>query len=190
MLHFFDSIKEFETISEMIKQSSKGIKIFGETRNIIADELIKLSSKHGYEKVEGFLRIMNLIAISNDKSYIVNDKTEYFEDKYSDKLIEVVSYIKRNLNKQITLKQVADIACMTEQSFCRFFKKRTKISFSQYLNDLRISYAKELLIQSDKSIGDIAYLCGYSSDSHFCRIFKEHVGESPFKYKSFLLKEK
>ena len=188
MLQFFDSLKEFETINEMIKQSSKGIKIFGETRNIIAEELIKLSHKQGYEKVDGFLRIMNLISVSDEKSFIVNEHVEYHEDKYSDKLISVVSYLKNNLHKQITLKKAADIACMTEQSFCRFFKKRTKKSFSHYLNDIRITYAKELLIQSDKSIGDIAYLCGYSSDSHFCRIFKDHVGESPFKYKSFLVK--
>jgi AraC-like DNA-binding protein len=182
----FDSIKEFQSIREMIQQSSKGIRIFGETRDIIADKLIGLSTLTGYEKVVGLLGIMNLISDSPDKYVIDNHETDNQADLRPDKLIEVINYIKENHHKQITLTQVANIAGMTEQSFCRFFKKRTRKNYSQYLNDLRIAQAKELLIQTDRPISDIAHLCGYNSDSHFCRIFKEHVGESPFKYKAFV----
>lgn len=186
LVKVFNSIKEFENIREVIRQSSKGIRIYGETRDIIADKLTELARKTGYEKVVGLLGIMDLIAVSSDKYFIDDDKTHYPDDLRPDKLIEVINYIKENLSKQISLSHVANIAGMTEQSFCRFFKKRTKKNYSQYLNDLRITQAKELLVQTDKSIGDIACLCGYNSDSHFCRIFKEHVGESPFKYKAFM----
>jgi AraC-like DNA-binding protein len=186
LIKAFDAVREFQSIRDMIRQSSRGIRIFGETRDIIADKLIALSGKTGYEKVVGLLGIMNLIATSSDKYFIDDDKSDFHDDLRPDKLIEVINYIKENLSKQISLSHVANIAGMTEQSFCRFFKKRTKKNYSQYLNDLRITRAKELLIQTDRSIGDIACLCGYNSDSHFCRIFKEHVGESPFKYKAFL----
>jgi AraC-like DNA-binding protein len=186
LVKVFDSVKEFQSIRDMIQQSSKGIRIYGETRDIIADKLIELSTKTGYEKVVGLLGIMNLIAVSSDKYFIDDDKTVHHDDLRPDKLIEVINYIKENLSKQITLSQVAHIAGMTEQSFCRFFKKRTKKNYSQYLNDLRVTRAKELLIQTDRPISDIAYLCGYNSDSHFCRIFKEHVGKSPFKYKAVI----
>ncbi|RFS20059.1 AraC family transcriptional regulator [Chitinophaga silvatica] len=184
-IEVFDSIKEFESIREMIKQSSKGIRIFGETRKVIAEKLISLSNIEGFEKVNGLLQIMNIISVSNEKEFIFNNyETDYYDDLYPDRLVDVIKFLKENLHEQITLRQVADIASMTEQSFCRFFKKRTQKNFSRYLSDLRIVHACHLLVQSDNSIREIAGQCGYSSASHFCKVFKEHTGVSPLQYKT------
>ncbi|HTD94198.1 MAG TPA: AraC family transcriptional regulator [Chitinophagaceae bacterium] len=185
----FDSVKEFEGIKEMIAQASKGIKIFGETKKIIAEKLLSLTSAKGFEKVEALLRIMHLISISLEKSFIVNNEVNEFGSQNSDRLINVINFIKNNLHEQISLKQVADIACMTEQSLCRYFKKRTKMSFSQYLLDLRMANARKILIELDKPISDIAYLCGYNSSSHFCKVFRDHTGQSPYQYKAGIKKE-
>ncbi|MDB5012150.1 MAG: AraC family transcriptional regulator [Daejeonella sp.] len=182
-VQIFDSIKEFQTIREMIRQSSKGIKIYGETRNVIANQLIELSTMNGFKKIDGLLQIMNLISTSEEISFIVNDEPDHYDDLYPDRLINVIKFIKDNLQDHITLRQVADIACMTEQSFCRFFKQRVKKNFSQFLTELRIAHARELLIQTDKSVNDIAYLCGFKSSSHFCYVFKGYSGESPVQYK-------
>jgi len=187
-LQIFESIKEFEGIREMIKQSSKGIRIFGETRNIIAKKLIELSTINGFEKVEGLLQIMHLISVSTEKEFIVNNEPDHYDDLYPDRLVDVIKFVKENLHEQISLRQVADIACMTEQSFSRFFKKRTKKSFMQFLNDLRIAQACQLLIQSSKPVSDIASLCGYNSSSHFCKVFKDHTGVSPFQYRTSMSK--
>jgi len=182
----FDSVKEFSSIREIIRQSNRGIKIFGETRNLIADKLLALSSKSGFEKIEGLLQIMHLISVSEHKSFIINKEIEDNDSQYSDRLIKVIKFIKENLHNQISLRQVSEIACMTEQSFCRFFRNRTKKSFSQYLLDQRISYACTLLIQSDKSISEISDLCGYKSSSHFCKVFKDQINQSPYQYKRSL----
>lgn len=184
----FDSVKEFEEIKEMIAQASKGIKIFGESKQIIADKLLALTSAKGFEKVEALLRIMHIISVSSEKSFIANDDINELESQNSDKLIEVVNFIKNNLHEQISLKQVADIACMTEQSFCRYFKKRTKMSFSQYLLEARMANARKILIEHDGPISDIAYLCGYNSSSHFCKVFRDHTGQSPYQYRSAIKK--
>jgi len=184
-LQVFDSIKEFAGIREMISQSSKGIRILGETRNTIAKKLISLSTVKGFEKVEGVFQVMNLISVSNEKEFIVNNyESDHYDDLYPDRLVDVIKFLKENLHEQITLRQVADIACMTEQSFCRFFKKRTKKNFSRFLSDLRIVQACHLLIQTDHSVGDVAFQCGYSSSPHFCKVFKEYTGISPFQYKN------
>jgi len=186
----FNSVKEFSSIREVIRQASKGIKIFGETRKIIAEKLITLSSKSGFEKIEGLLQIMHIISTSQHKSFIVNKEIESPESQYSDRLICVIKFIKDNLQNQLSLKQVAAIACMTEQSFCRFFRNRTKKSFSQYLSDQRISHACNLLIQTDKSISEISDLCGYRSSSHFCKVFKDQLGQSPYQYKKSSIRSK
>ncbi|MBA4166482.1 MAG: helix-turn-helix transcriptional regulator [Chitinophagaceae bacterium] len=182
----FESVKEFSSIREIIRQAGRGIKIFGETRKIIAEKLLVLSSRTGFEKIEGLLQIMHLISVSEEKSFIINKEIADNDSQYSDRLVKVIKFIKENLHNQISLKQVSAIACMTEQSFCRFFRNRTRKSFSQYLSDQRISHACTLLIQSDKSISEISDLCGYKSSSHFCKVFKDQINQSPYQYKRSL----
>ncbi len=180
----FDLLKEMSGIREMVQQASKGIKIYGETKNIIANRLVELSDKTGFEKVNGLLEIMHIISVSDDRKFIVEKEISAADANNSDRLITVIKYIKENLGSPISLKDVADIACMTMPSFCRFFKHRTKMRFSQYLLEERMEYARKLLIEQDKPISTIASMCGYVSNSHFCKVFKQHAGQSPNQYKS------
>jgi AraC-like DNA-binding protein len=186
----FDSVKEMNGIRDMIEQASKGINIFGETRNEIADKLINLCSEEGFEKVRGLMEIMHLISISSEKCLIINKDYEAVGATQSDRLVNVIKFIKDNLHEQITLSQVADVACMTIQSFCRFFKSRMKKTFSEYLNALRVSHACKLLIELDRPISDVANLSGFISHSHFCRVFKEQIGKSPYQYRAEINKRK
>lgn len=179
----FDLVKEFDDLKEMIKQASQGINIYGETRNVIAEKLIDLSSKTGFEKVPGLLQIMHLISVTPDKNYISKNEMCHPVRHPSDRLNEVIKFIRNNLHEQISLEDVSKIACMTLPSFCRFFKSRTGKKFSQYLTELRIERACKLLIELDKPVVDIANLCGYNSSSHFCKVFKDHMGQSPNQYK-------
>jgi AraC-like DNA-binding protein len=185
----FNTIKELESIKEMISQASKGINIYGETRNIIAEKLVALCSKTGFEKVDSLLQIMNLISISPEKSFIINKNVEIPKGQKCDRLMYVLKYMQENLHEQITLNDVADIACMTTQSFCRYFKNAINKTFLEYLVELRINHACNLLIELDKPISDIAYLCGFVSHSHFCKLFKNHTGQSPHRYRSGIPKK-
>ena len=178
----FIHIKELDGVKEMINQASKGINIFGDTRKVIAERLSALSFKTGFEKVDGLLQIMHLITVSTEKSFILPED-HVSVSGLSDRMNDVNEYITNNLSEQISLKQVADVACLTVPSFCRFFKKRTKMTFFQYLTNVRMAQACKLLIEVDKSVSYIANMCGYISDSHFCKVFKDHIGQSPYQYK-------
>lgn len=180
----FDSVKEMDGIKEMIRQASKGISIYGETRKIIGQKLIDLCSKSGFEKVDGLLQIMNLISVSQEKKLIIKEDSAAALAQHSDRLKDVIRFLQDNLHRQITLSEVAEIACMTTQSFCRFFKNGINKTFSEYLLELRITQACKLLIELDKPIADIAYQCGFLSHSHFCKVFKEQIGVSPYQYKT------
>lgn len=180
----FDSVQGLEGIREMISQASKGIKIFGETRRIIAEKLEGLVAVQGFEKVEGLLRIMHLISISSEKNFIADTAANEIGDQHSDRLMNVITFIKTHLHKQISLKQVADIAFLTEQSFCRYFKKRIKMSFSRYLLELRMEQARKMLVETEKNTAEIAVLCGYNSSSYFCKAFRDYTNQSPSQYKA------
>jgi AraC-like DNA-binding protein len=75
---------------------------------------------------------------------------------------------------------------MAEPSFCRFFKKNTGKTFIEFLNEFRITHACKLLAESDFSITDICYECGYNNFSHFNSYFKKITGKSPSEYRKLL----
>ncbi len=184
----FEYVKEASAIKEMIMQAAKGINIYGETRSIIAEKLISLSQTDGFERVYGLLHILDLISNSKEKNLILGDDEEIPKGSYSDRLINVLKFIKDNLSEEITLDQVTEIACMTKQSFCRFFKERTRKTFSQYLVELRMDHACKLLVELDRPISTIATLCGYNSNSHFSHVFRQYVGKTPNKFRSNAVK--
>ena len=181
-------VNEFDGVREILEQASKGINIFGKTRTVISKILIELASKTGFEKSIGLLHIMNLIIKSKERSFIDIKDLANPIGLNSDRLIEVYKFINENIHKSISLKEVAEVACMAIPSFCRFFKKRTKMTLSQHLVDARMMHACKLLMGIDKPISEIAYLCGYNSNSHFCKVFKSHTNQSPFQYKMSLNK--
>lgn len=177
------SFKEFENFREVMQQASKGIKILGMTKDLIADKLNDLTDKQGFEKIEGVLQILNLISLSAEKEAIDTNNKNIYDSYTDDRLVNVIKFIQENYHSHISLDDVADIACLTKQSFCRYFKQKAQMNFSQYINNFRISKACELLLQSNLPITDIAYNCGYSSVAHFCKLFKEQTGLSPVSYR-------
>lgn len=180
----FDSLKEFYGIRQMIREASKGIRIYGETRNIIAKRLRSLALASGFEKVDGLLQIMHLISVSGEKRLILPQDLIKTADTDTDRLITAINFVKTNLDKPIYLQEVAELACMTESGFSRYFKQRMKKTFSAFLTELRMERAKELLIQDGRSVKEVAHLCGYDSLTHFYKLFKNYAGVSPAQYKA------
>jgi len=179
----FELTSEMDDIRDLIQQASMGIHVFGKTRRIIADKLLKLANQNGFDKVMGLLQILNLLSVSTEKQLIIENVYEEESSPNADRLVKVIKYIKENFQSPLNLKEVAEIACMTKPSFCRFFKARTNKKFFQYLEEVRIDNACKLLIESDAPITDISYRCGYNSNSHFCKVFKDHMGKTPKQFR-------
>jgi AraC-like DNA-binding protein len=96
---------------------------------------------------------------------------------------KVCVFLHDNFSNKISLKEVADLIFMSESNFCKFFKKATNITFSDYLNELRINATCKLLLCSDENIKNIAFSCGFESLSYFNRVFlkKKHISPKEFR---------
>lgn len=86
-------------------------------------------------------------------------------------------------NFDLTLGDIAKNLNISEEHFCRTFKSYTGLRPLEYLNNLKIQHAKELLKKSDKDISEIAEMSGYLSPSYFTMIFKRYTGTTPKKYR-------
>jgi len=98
-------------------------------------------------------------------------------------LLQVLDYIDAHLHQEMKLTDLASLLGMSEFHFSRQFKQATGTSPYQYLLQQRIERAKQLLQQSDRSIADIALMCGFNSHSHLSKQFRQFTGITPKAYR-------
>lgn len=100
------------------------------------------------------------------------------------RLDEVISHISRHYPEVLTLEELAELAHLTPQYLCTAFKQYTSQTVFQYINMVRVSKSKELLLAgSDISIGEIAHRTGFHDTSYFCKVFRKLEGKSPMEFR-------
>lgn len=180
----FYELKETQKVISFFNQVVRGVVISGKTNQIIAKKLEKLVQKKDFDMIAGLFKIIALLSESPDIAYINN---EFYipanEKSKKDRLSAVFEYLKINYRQEISLIKIAEIANLTPTSFCRMFKLKTKKSFVEYLNEIRVSNAYKLLIETDLRISEIAYKCGYKTASNFNQLFKKLTGTTPKEYR-------
>lgn len=150
-------------------------------------EIVSLFLK--IEKSLGVERLINLLTLFNvlsDLPDLVELSTEGFMDSInqpdSDRLNKVYEFIMNNFQNEICLNQVAAIAYMSPTSFSRYFKSRTRKSFSEFLIQLRIGYACKLLMKEERTVSQACFESGFQNLSNFNEQFKKINKLTPKKY--------
>ena len=140
--------------------------------------------EHELEPFELMIR-SRILAIWDilDKNCVRAQKDNDIENRYSERLEPVISYIKENYAYEITLGELAAILPISEGQFSRVFKQTMKLSPIQYLMRYRILQSCKLLQDTEKKIGEIANLSGFNNISYFNRVFLNTIGCTPKEYR-------
>ncbi|MFC0242200.1 helix-turn-helix domain-containing protein [Rhodopseudomonas telluris] len=99
------------------------------------------------------------------------------------RLRRVLDYIHANIDQDLTLAKLSDVACLSKHHFARAFREATGVPPHRYISARRLDHALSLLKGSQSSLADIAYLCRFSSQATFTRAFRRQVGVSPGEYR-------
>lgn len=97
-------------------------------------------------------------------------------------IFEAVRYINSNYKYDLSLSDLSEFTHLAPEYFCRQFKRTTGTTFLQYLNNIRVNKAHQLLTTTDKSISAISEECGFSSVAHMTRLFNKYYGMPPSKF--------
>jgi AraC-like DNA-binding protein len=95
-------------------------------------------------------------------------------------------YIRQNQTEDLSLTRVAKAVNTSSFYFCKLFKKSTGLNFTDYVSRVRIEKAKNLLLNPNLRISEIAYEVGFQSLTHFNRVFKKIIGQAPTEYRAQL----
>ncbi len=105
------------------------------------------------------------------------------EEHENQLVVKAQTYIQENFQKDLSLDEVSRQLDLSPYYFSKLFKEETGCNFVEYVTELRITKAKELLKQEDRSMKEICASVGYGDPNYFSRIFKKHVGVTPTEYR-------
>lgn len=181
---FFES-PELHNIAQLFEKGKKGILYKPETKKIVGPKIESLINYEGFERIIKLLDILNDLSLAQDYS-LLNADGYAFETKLQDssKIDMIYKHINSNFKTHISLDEIADKVSMTVPAFCRYFKKATGKTFTKLVNEYRIVHATKLLAESQMSITDICFECGFNNFSHFNKQFHEVTGSSASAYRN------
>lgn len=186
--HFFE-IRELHYIRALLQNSKRVIKVEGELKEIIFNKITTTTSLQEEQLIIRFLETLSLLRQA-DKTYINGEQYNLvLGNNEGDRLNEVLAYTFKNLNREITIDQISQVAFLSRSQFSYFFKLHTGKTYISFLNALRIENACILLRSKNQTIEQICYEVGFQNVSNFVRHFKKVKGLTPSRYrKSWMVK--
>ncbi|GAB2589699.1 AraC family transcriptional regulator [Spirosoma areae] len=181
----FFTLSETRTIQRLFDKASCGLKLKKPLYSRIADQLYQLTEKEGFVQLMAFLNILYEMATHPDDCEIIspNYVPSQLLIKQNERLSKVITHLIEHFTDPVSLNRVAELANMNEAAFCRYFKAQTGKTLTQYLTDLRIQYACDLLSKGEDSVTQVCYQVGFENVSHFIQAFKKQRHQTPFEFR-------
>ncbi|MBX2943365.1 MAG: helix-turn-helix domain-containing protein [Cyclobacteriaceae bacterium] len=179
----FWHLEEMERIRKWAEKAARGFKILGTTKENIILLLKKVVNQKGIDKLITFFNIIKLLSETTEiETLSVMASIQNYGSSEGKRMDDILQFTLRESHRKVYIDEVAKVANLTEEAFCRYFKTRTGKTYTNFLNEVRVSHACKLLIDKDLSIEDICYQSGFTNLSNFNRTFKKVTGKTPSKY--------
>lgn len=179
----FFNIPDFADIQSFFKLAKSGFKVLS-NQSKIATLLHQISQEEKLNRFITFLQLLDAFNYTNQESLTTFISSKEISSNEGERLQVIFDFLFNNFQKPIQLKEVSDMAFMTPTAFCRFFKQRTNKTFFEFLIELRVAHACQLLTTDHEiKINEISDICGFNTISNFNKKFKKIKGLTPTEYK-------
>lgn len=179
----FLQLPENSGIRNLLERSRRGLQVFGKANYEVAAILEKLLTIEGSQRI--ILMLEALTLLSEEKKCIQLSSIGFQPNSVTtdnERIQAVFDYSIKNFKRKIKLEEIADVANISPNSFCRFFKSRTRKTYSQFLIELRVGYACKLLIETNQCLKRLCFESGFNNFTSFHKYFKIITGKSPMMY--------
>ncbi|HEX8675752.1 MAG TPA: AraC family transcriptional regulator [Segetibacter sp.] len=179
----FKETPEFTRIYGLFQKAYLGLSFGGETKRTVSEKLKTMQSEGHFEQLLNLLEVFQILATSDEITELNDQDTSiklFMDDKI--RMGTIYRYIHANYDNKPDVNAVAANVHLSTAAFCRYFKKQTKMTFTDFVNQYRITQAKTLLLK-DLSVSEACYEVGFESLSHFNKLFKKLTGENPSAFK-------
>ncbi len=179
----FLELPEMYKVKRLLERSSRGLKVTKATAKSAAATIRSMENTSGAERI---LQLLQLLRLLSESDHLEELSSEGFTNSIhyadSDRLKRVYEYIMNNFQEDVSLSKAAMVANMSPTGFSRYFKTRTRKSYTQFVIELKIGYACKLLINEKMTITEVCYESGFQNLSNFNQQFKAITKLTPKKY--------
>lgn len=179
----FAETPELSTINKLFERAAMGLSFGGETKRIVAERLGRMQDQAPFNQLLNLLEVLQILATSKEVTQLNEQDTSvklFLDDKI--RMGSVYKYIHANYDNNPDVNSIAAIVHLSTAAFCRYFKKQTNMTFTDFVNQYRITQAKTLLLK-DVSVSEACYEVGFESLSYFNKLFKKLTSENPSAFK-------
>lgn len=179
------NLPEMRKAKQWLEKFPTGCQLASPASKKIIELLLSLKASKGIQQLTRFLEIISYLS-SHPKELQTLSGADFlpsYTETEGQRLNNIFQYTLQHYSEPIGLDQVAALAHLTVPAFCRYFKNRTRKTFIQFLNEVRINEACKMLANEQLSISSIAYSTGFSHTSSFIRTFKKLTGKPPLQYR-------
>jgi len=180
----FINSPELHSIKVLFSNAKHGLEFKGHSKRKAITIIDKLLHEEGIYQLLYLLELLQILADSKSVKKICSEEYALdFKVAQFGRIKIVYDHIMDNFNKEVRIKEIADKLNISEAAFYKFIKKHTKKTYTQIINEFRINYATKLLMNTDKTIAQICFECGYNNLSYFNRKFKSIMHKTPHAFR-------
>ncbi|MCK0130025.1 AraC family transcriptional regulator [Flavobacteriaceae bacterium F08102] len=181
---YFFTLNEFNTLQPVLANSKYGVKI-NSHKEVLKKLFLALKHADPLERFILCMKILQTISKANTSRLSSFIYPKNYTDTEGKRMSAVFDYTMQHYIEDIHLAKIAQIANLTPNAFCKYFKQRTNKTYIQFLTELRITFACKLLLKNkDLSIAQVAYQSGFKNISNFNRQFKKQQKMTPLQYRA------
>lgn len=185
--HFYEDSfykqPEMQLIYDLMERAKTGIAFYGTTKNKAGELLKKLNGLPSFDQLLLLIQVFQILATSNEFTLLhTRPIAAHAVIKEQERMHVIYKHVEAHFQKPIKISEIASIVNLSEAAFCRYFKKATKLTYTDFVNQYRINHAKKLLMQN-ANVTEACYDTGFESLSYFNKIFKKITGENPSAFR-------
>ena len=177
--------RAFASIHRMIVRAQRGLAFPEPAIQILRDDIVNLA--HSNESFASVVRLFNLLhrlsLVEDARELSSSSFIDAHEENEDERIRKTKEYIESHYMQDISIQELADLACMNADSFSRFFRNKTGRTPNRYLIDYRLGIAARMLLTTKQSVAEIGFSCGFNTLSHFNRLFRESKGCTPSEFR-------
>ncbi len=185
--HSFFELPEFDELSVFLKNSVYGLRVLSRVEELRTYfvELTQITDR--LERFIVFMRMLKVLRGASIETIATFATKKAYSDHEGKRMARILEIVMNQYQRDFSLKEVANLANMSPNAFCRYFKQRTNKTFFQFLIEVRIENACRLLSKEiDMTISDVCFNSGFKNLSNFNRKFKDIKGMTPSDFKNKL----
>ena len=183
----FLELPEMQLVRELFADSMRGLKITSESKEQLTPLIQQLENTDGLKRVLLLGECLQILSSKKHCRSLSTSPVKLLNPKSKERIDRIFQFTVDNFKEPISLETVAAIACLSVPAFCGYFKRATQKTYIDFLNETRVGYACHLLLETKRTVPDIAFECGYNTAANFHKQFLKVKKTTPLQYRKYFV---